>query len=54
MMVRLRISQSVLSWHSWNRLLQMRVTLSLSVVPWSAPNDAVRCPVLPPPRHTNF
>jgi hypothetical protein len=43
MMVRLRISQSVsLSWHSGNPLLQMRVTSSLSVVPSSAPNDAVR------------
>ena len=49
MMVRLRISQSVsLSSHSGNAPLQMRVTSSLSGVPSPVPNDAVRCPALPP------
>jgi hypothetical protein len=42
MVVRLRISQSVsLPRHSGNPRLQMRVTLSLSVVPSSEPMDVV-------------
>ena len=54
MMVRLRISQSVSLSHDIlrNPLLQMRVTLSLSVVASSAPNDAVRVSSPPPKRET--